>query len=84
MIGGNPNGKHRYNTYENKMGTVKELMEYFEAEIIRGRPLKNDILSQLKEIKDSASNSGTVAFFFDEGDGKNILMEKIYVYVKRR
>jgi len=81
-----PNGKYRFNTYDNVFGTIPELLNYFEDNCIKGRKLElpedSLLVKQLEDIRNTNDKQGTVIFIFDEGKKNSRLLEKIYVLVK--
>jgi len=89
MNTGDPNGKHRFNTYDNMYGTIDELMVYFKKHIIRDRQLAHNrgedylnVLRQLTEIRESKDKQGIVVFMFHTNDYKTMTIEKVWVLVR--
>ena len=74
-------------THPNVSGTKKELLEYFDREIIKERKLTLDknlsLEKQLESISRSKFSQGTVYFMFEESD-KNALVESQKIAISSR
>ena len=85
---GNANGKYKFNTYDNLIGTIGELTEHFRKHVIRGRQLilseGMSISNQLNKIKNCKDRQGIVCFFFPDDKFGGLELEKVYVLVREK
>jgi len=78
------------NTYDNRAGTIEELMAYFNGpEIANGREMSGDsetaaeayVRGQLKQIAQNETGTGRVFLFFWSDDRKSQVIETIWVKI---